>query len=264
MNTSSFFLLLLSLVLSISEAFEASCPPAKCGHGGFVIKFPFRLKTHQPLQCGDGDQGFDLFCRNNSTVIHFPSYGDLVVESISYDTMKLNLLDPKNCVHEVFLNLNLSLTPFHYYFVLKNYTYFNCSVSLGPSVAEIPCLSGSQHHVYTVESPVRVPDSCRIIKTVAIPFAYSSYLSDSSFGLGLTWELPEPVDSSFHSKAGWSHLAQKKVLMIGGIVLLAAAAVLMSVKILRAKIVDSHGEKENQFTEELIAAQHKSPMHQSC
>ncbi|XWS49693.1 hypothetical protein CRYUN_Cryun12cG0025100 [Craigia yunnanensis] len=265
MNTSIFFILLLSIVLSSTEAFEASFTPTKCGHGhgGLDIRFPFRLKTHQPRHCGD--QGFDLFCRNNSTMIHFPSYGDLVVKSISYNTRKLNLLDPKTCVHEVFLNLDLSLTPFHYYYVVKNYTYFNCSASLGPTVTKIPCLSGSQHHVYTVESPVPVPDSCRPIKTVAIPFAYSSYLSDSSFGLGLTWELPERDDSGFQSKTGWFQSAQKKVLMIGigGMLLLAAAAVLMismkmkemkKKKILYTNILDSHGDqKENQFIEELLA-----------
>ncbi|OMO52593.1 Protein kinase C-like, phorbol ester/diacylglycerol binding protein [Corchorus olitorius] len=201
MDSSVFFIILLSsLVLSIAEAFDANYPPLKCGHGALDISFPFRLKTHQPQHCGGDEQGFDLFCRDNSTMIHFPSYGDLVVKSISYDTRKLNLLDAKNCVHEVFLNLNLSLTPFHYYYVVKKYTYLNCSASLGPSVREIPCLSGSQHHVYTIESSAAMPDSCRPIKTVAIPFAYSSYLSDNSFGLGLTWEeLPERDNSGFHS-----------------------------------------------------------------
>ncbi|XVF10886.1 hypothetical protein REPUB_Repub07fG0222000 [Reevesia pubescens] len=263
MNTSVFFIL-LSLVLSSTEAFETSFPPAKCGHGDFDIRFPFRLKTtNQPQNCG-GDQGFDLFCRNNLTMIHFPSYGDLVVKSISYDTRRLNLLDPKNCVHEVFLNLNLSLTPFHYYYVVKNYTFFNCSASLGPSVREIPCLSGSQHHVYSVESPVSVsvpgPDSCRQIKTVAIPFAYSSYLSDSSFGLGLTWELPEPEDSGLPSKTGWFHLSPKKVLMIGGGMLLLASA---SAMLISMNILVSHGEKEKRFTEDLLAQQ-KYLKHQSC
>ncbi|XVE65142.1 hypothetical protein DITRI_Ditri07aG0157600 [Diplodiscus trichospermus] len=251
------------------EGFEASCRPAKCchGHGGLDIRFPFRLKTHQPQHCG-GDQGFDLFCRNNSTMIHLPSYGDLVVKSISYNTRKLNLLDPKTCVHEVFLNLNLSLTPFHYYYVVKNYTYFNCSAPLGPTVTEIPCLSGYQHHVYTVESPVPVPDSCRVIKTVAIPFAYSSYLSDSSFGLGLSWELPESKEYGFRSKTGWFQLAQKKELMIGiggGTVLLAGVAMLMiSMKKILYTSIDSHGDqKENQFQQELLA-RHKYPKHQTC
>lgn len=32
-----------------------------------------------------------------------------------------------------------------------------------------------------------VPNFCRVVKTVPIPFEYSPYLSDNSFGLGLTW-----------------------------------------------------------------------------
>ncbi|XVF52562.1 hypothetical protein PTKIN_Ptkin05aG0028400 [Pterospermum kingtungense] len=265
MNTSSsiFFTLLLSMFLSSGEAFEASCLPATCGHGhgGLDIRFPFRLKPHQPQHSGV-DQRFDLFCnnKNNSTMIHFPSYGDLVVKSISYNTRKLNLADPKTCVHEVFLNLNLSLTPFHYYYVVKNYTYFNCSAPLGTTVTEVPCLSGSQHHVYTSESPVPVSDSCRPIKTVAIPFAYSSYLSDNSFGLGLTWELSEPEDSGLQSKTGRFQLTQTKVLMrgIGGglVVLAAAATVMISIKkALYSNKVGSHGEE--------LLAQHKSMKHQS-
>lgn len=120
-------------------------------------------------------------------MIHFPTYGDLVVKSISYDTTRLSLLDPKNCVHEVFMNLNLSLTPFSYYHVLKEYKYINCSSKLVESFEQVPCLSGPEHHVYIVEPSFLVPSSCTCVKTVAIPFSYSRYLSDSSFGLGLTW-----------------------------------------------------------------------------
>ena len=100
---------------------------------------------------------------------------------------KLDLIDHKNCIHQVFLNLNLSLTPFRYYYALKEYSYLNCSVRLSPSFAEVPCLSGLGYHVYTVEPSLSVPDSCRVVKTIPIAFGYSPYLSDSSFGLGLTW-----------------------------------------------------------------------------
>ncbi|EYU19273.1 hypothetical protein ABFS82_01G100600 [Erythranthe guttata] len=132
--------------------------------------------------------GFNLFCRENRTMIHFPTYGDLVVKSISYETRRLGLLDPKNCVHEVFLNLNLSLTPFSYYYDLKQYKYINCSSKLVGSFEQVPCLSGTKHHVYVVESSFSsMPLSCSCVKTVEIPFSYSPYLSDSSFGLGLTW-----------------------------------------------------------------------------
>lgn len=142
--------------------------------------------------------GFELICRENAAAIHFPSHGDLVVKSIIYYPRKLNLIDPKNCVHEVFIDLNLSLTPFHYYYSVRNYTYLNCSAPVSYPFAEIPCLSGVGFHVYTVESSLPVPRSCKKIKTVGIPFSYSSYISDNMFGLGLTRDLP--VCEKFTSK----------------------------------------------------------------
>jgi hypothetical protein len=185
---SFLFLILFSSTLLSIEAFEDACPSIQCGHDTPNIQFPFQVKGLQ--NCGH--PGFELVCKDNTTFIPFPSYGELVVKSISYNAKKLNLLDPKNCVHEVFLNLNLSLTPFHYFYVVKNYTYLNCSSRLPPnSFNEVPCLSGSKYHVYTVEPSLAIPNSCRPVKTVAIPFQYSPYLSDNSFGLGLSWDMSD-------------------------------------------------------------------------
>lgn len=39
-----------------------------------------------------------------------------------------------------------------------------------------------------------VPESCKPIKTVDIPFKYSPYLADNSFGLRLTWGFLEDQD----------------------------------------------------------------------
>lgn len=150
-------------------------------------------------------------------MIHFPSYGNLIVKSISYETKKLDLIDPGNCVHGVFLNLNLSLSRFRYHYVVKNYTFLNCSARLPASFAEVPCLSGSTHHFYTVKysSAVPVPSSCRAVKTLAIPFEYSPYISDNSFGLGLTWDSPPCEEceakggkTSFLSRAQFLNIAQ--------------------------------------------------------
>lgn len=185
-------LILFSSTLLFTGASEPNCPMMQCGHGTPKIQFPFKVKglqhQHSVHPC------FELVCRDNTTIIHFPSYGDLVVKSISYDAKTLDLLDPKICVHEVFLNLDLSLTPFHYRYVVKNYTYLNCSSSLSSSFAEVPCLSGSGHHIYTVEPSLALPNSCSPVKTVAIPFQYSPYLADNSFGLGLSWDRPGSKD----------------------------------------------------------------------
>ncbi|KAG8374679.1 hypothetical protein BUALT_Bualt10G0021000 [Buddleja alternifolia] len=162
---------------------------------------------------------FNLFCTDNKTLmIHFPYYGDLVVKSIAYDTRSLDLLDPKNCVHEVFLNLNLSFTPFTYYYDLKEYRYINCSAKLDTAsdFVQVPCLSGSTHHVYVMESFSPVPVSCISVKTVAIPFSYSPYLSDNSFGLRLTWNDDDEEEENSGCKEKYF-----KVLGITGIILMA-------------------------------------------
>lgn len=186
METFIIFFVIFSLLTS-TFALNEDCKTTNCNPGGPNIQFPFQVKS-QEHQNSCSKPGFELDCENNSTIIHFPSFGNLVVKSISYETRKLDLLDPRSCVHGVFLNLNLSLTPFRYYYTVKDYTYLNCSARLSSnSFTEIPCLSGFGHHVYTVEPSLAFPFSCRAIKTIAIPFGYSSYLSDNSFGLGLTW-----------------------------------------------------------------------------
>ncbi|XP_016200610.1 putative RING-H2 finger protein ATL21B [Arachis ipaensis] len=225
-----FFILLLVLTFQTSTTkatYSSYHDSTKCSHGGPSIHYPFHIKGSLP--------GFELLCKENLTTIHFPSYGDLVVKSISYDTKKIQLLDPKNCVHGVFLNLNLSSTPFQYYHVLKNYTYLNCSTKLStPSFTEVPCLSAAGSHVYTVDPELHVPGSCNGFKTVAIPFEYSPYISDNSLGLALTWNLPhseERKDKAI-SKTTDSHTTRYTVLGLS-ICSLAVAIALMMISIIK-------------------------------
>lgn len=156
------------------------------------IRYPFWIQDEQP--CDYDRPGFELFFRQNKTFIHFPIYGDLIVKSIPWGARKLTLIDPKNCVHEVFLNLNLSLTPFNYYYVSKEHTHINYSSQLSTSFMQVPCLSGSNHRVYFIKSSFSPSVSCNSMKIVAIPFSYSPYLSDNCFGLSLTWNLTGDCD----------------------------------------------------------------------
>lgn len=176
------------LIISFTSTIQNAKAFPKCSDHGPQTRFPFYQNT---LHGGpETNPGFELRCaeETGSTVIRFPSHdGDLAVKSVSYDARKLDLTDPERCVHRVFLDLDLSLTPFRYYYRLKSYTYLNCSAEL-TSHDEIPCLSGHGRHVYTVEPHTEVPVSCEAIKTVGIPFGYSPYLDDDSFGLGLTWD----------------------------------------------------------------------------
>lgn len=201
-----FLLCVLSFQSSVLKVTHARFQATKCGDAGPDIHYPYQIKGQH--QHTDSLPGFELLCKDNLTTIHFPSYGDLEVKSISYDTKNIHLLDPKKCVHRVFLNLNLSLTPFHYFYVLKNYTYLNCSTALPPPFVEVPCLSAASYHVYTVDSALPVPGSCEGVKTVAIPFAYSPYLSDSILGLRLTWDMSETEDSKTINHTRGSHTSR--------------------------------------------------------
>ncbi|EEF30919.1 putative RING-H2 finger protein ATL21A [Ricinus communis] len=241
---SAIFLFLSTMFLSI-KGLEANCQTLKCADAAPDILFPFQESSQQQPHCGL--PGFELSCRVNTTMIHFPNYGKLVVKSISYDIRKLDLLDPKNCVHEVFLNLNLSVTPFQYYYTVKNYTYLNCSTQLSSSFAEIPCLSGFKHHVYTVESSLPViPVSCIPIKTVAIPFSFSPYLADNSFGLGLTWSLPQYEDSEIpDSSIKNSIIGDVSAEFLKVLLCILAVAMLVIIKMYQAKTLDVQIENEN-------------------
>ncbi|CAK9185011.1 unnamed protein product [Ilex paraguariensis] len=224
------FFICFSLIFH-TEAFNGNCPSVNCGHGTPDIRTPFYLQDQQSNSCAR--PGFNLVCRENQTIVQFQSYGDLVVKSISYDIKKMDLLDPKNCVHEVFLNLNLSSTPFKYYYDVKKYTYLNCSLRLSSSFLQVPCLSGSDYHVYVVDSSLPIPVSCKPVKTIAIPFAYSPYISDNSFGLGLTWD---SIDSG-DCKA-------KRVL--GITIFIVTVAILIRVKAYRFKKLEEEKQKKKE------------------
>lgn len=193
-----FFISFLSISPSTTASNLHSCPPLKCNKtSDLTIQYPFHIHNQQPQECGL--PAFGLNCNQNMTTLHFPSYGDLVVKSISYDAQRVDLLDPKNCVHEVFLNLNLSDTPFTYYYTLKEYKYLKCLAELPSPYLQVPCLSVSGFHFYIVETCMNVPTSCQHVNTVAIPFSYSPYLNDNSFGLRLTWKMTgsEEADRGF-------------------------------------------------------------------
>ena len=59
-----------------------------------------------------------------------------------------------------------------------------------------------------------VPVSCKLVKTVAIPFSYSLYLSDGSFGLGFTWDATGHED--FVVEGGYCGLWLTKIFGVGG------------------------------------------------
>lgn len=229
-----FFYVSVSLIISsVSE--PINCPAVKCGDGNPDIRYPFYCHGLQNQTCGH--PGFRLSCnhRRNRTVtqIQLPEYdsGELEVKSISYDDKELILLDPKSCVHRAFLDLDqfMNLTPFKYYYQTDNFTYLNCSEKVfDSSPEEVPCLSSSGRHVYVVTASSIVPSSCRAMKTVAIPFSYSHYISDDSFGLRFTWYNPDQV-----VLVGQHEIVVGKGKDLGGVVILIAGAIVVILSCLK-------------------------------
>ncbi|CAN1333761.1 Putative RING-H2 finger protein ATL21A [Linum perenne] len=194
MKPQFFTLFSFIFLTSTSPIFATSpltCPPVKCSPGGPDICYPFRETTHHAPHCGR--PGFDLTCKHNTTRITFDN-NSLLVKSIDYVDRRVDLLDPRRCVHGVFMELNLTGTRFEYSYRVKDFEYLNCSKRVG-GLDEVGCLSGEGSHVYTVEkssSRVMMPRQiCRVVKTVAIPFGYSPYLADDGFGLGLIWTVDD-------------------------------------------------------------------------
>ncbi|CAL1375918.1 unnamed protein product [Linum trigynum] len=235
---SPIFLLLFHFFIFFptSHSSQPTCPPLKCSPQSPEIHTPFHLTTHHPPGCGR--PGFTLSCKHNTTTITFPSHHlNLAVKSISYDENRIDLSDPRRCVHGVFLHLDLSLTPFQYAYVVKEFEYLNCSARLpAGSFDEVACLSGREHHVYTVEAGERssfevLPEFCRVVKSVRIPFGYSPYLADDEFGLGLTWETEcaEEVSKGFLANSLVGSALCDKLLKLG-ILCLVAVTLLLSLK----------------------------------
>ncbi|XP_019190868.1 PREDICTED: RING-H2 finger protein ATL22-like [Ipomoea nil] len=252
-----FFISFFSISPSTTTASNLhNCPPLKCNNTSsqdLTIQYPFHIQNQQPQECGL--PGFALNCNHNkTTTLHFPSYGDLVVKSISYDLQRVDLLDPKNCVHEVFLNLNLSQTPFTYYYTLKEYKYLKCLAQLPPPYLQVPCLSVSGFHFYIVETCMSVPISCQHVKTVAIPFSYSPYLNDNSFGLRLSWKMSGGgEEAAGHHGGMFIKIAAYQVLVVAMFILV-AMVVLYYVRTSKSKKLSSEEEMkmENNGDDEVV------------
>ncbi|CAH2070156.1 unnamed protein product [Thlaspi arvense] len=194
---------LLSLSLLIPTRTTATCTNAVCRRGDPIIRFPFRLKSHQSQSCAY-NKGFDLTCGANGvnrTTITLPFSGNFTVELIDYAAQEIWINDPNNCLPKRILTLNLSATPFSGVYS-RQFTFFNCPTSeylrfrpLNP----ITCLSDKNSTVFATASP-RVMNylssqSCRLMKTVEVPVRWPFYeqavsYSELSDNLWLTWRVP--------------------------------------------------------------------------
>ncbi|KAJ4822619.1 hypothetical protein Tsubulata_020950, partial [Turnera subulata] len=138
---------------------------------------------------------------SNQTVLELPYSGNFTVHAIDYATQEIWISDPKSCLPDRILSLNLSGSPFRglYY---QSFSFFNCSSNyMKYGLNPIACLSGSTYTVFATSSTKVINSlqndnsSCILFTTVAVPVDWPFYeqilSSDLSEDLRLTWDAPD-------------------------------------------------------------------------
>ncbi|KAM7465821.1 hypothetical protein LguiB_013383 [Lonicera macranthoides] len=143
-----YFLMLFLIITGCLgvEGTNDGCKITKCGENGQPIRFPFRLRPHQPKHCGY--PGFELSCNHmNQTVLELPVAVEVVVDKINYISQIIYVHDPHNCFPAQLPRLNLSPSPFNFLFY-DHIALFNCSPAERNSPTLVPCLSGPGYQIY--------------------------------------------------------------------------------------------------------------------
>lgn len=161
-----FLNILISTAISPSDC-RGPCP-ATCGVNETLIRDPFRLQN----QHHSGGQ-FELFCKQNKTILGLPNSIELHVTEIDYQTRRLLVSALDGCLDRQLLQLNLSSSPFYMpEETLRKSTYLNCSEDLADpnGYAYVPCLSGHGSRIYVVNSSrsmASLPPYCESLGTVS-------------------------------------------------------------------------------------------------
>ena len=199
MPTSQFLFLLLLLLrgqtVAVTEQADEKCMPTRCRNHGPTIRFPFRIKEHQPKHCGY--PGFDLSCTDQSKhpVLELPFSVNVSVNKINYTSQTIYVSKPQGCLPRLFPNLSL-ISPFQ--FTILNYyeefSFLNCSkYQLPPGEKsyygiQIACLGDPTHKVYAQYSSNSPQLPCRKMYDMTLPL---EMLYNRTFGiLPLNWTKP--------------------------------------------------------------------------
>ncbi|XP_057508088.1 rust resistance kinase Lr10-like [Actinidia eriantha] len=208
MPTSQFIFLLLILIqgqtMAVTEQADEKCMPTRCRNHGPTIRFPFRIKGHQPKHCGY--PGFDLSCTDQSKhpVLELPFSVNVSVNKINYQSQTIYVSKPRGCFPRLFPNLSL-IYPFQfaidydylfhiYRYNYRKFSFLNCSkYQLPPGETyyyriQIACLGDHTHKVYAYSSSDSPLVPCRKMYDMTLP---SSILDNRTFGmLPLNWTKP--------------------------------------------------------------------------
>lgn len=163
----TFLLTLISIVhLAVSQN---ECLTTRCGPTGPVIRFPFRLRDHQPEHCGY--PGFELSCTGSGSTefdLQFPVTAStdkimiplrtiVSVSDIDYKAQKIlaSKALARSCLPEKLTMLknssSASLFEVEALGYTQGYTLFNCSDTRGYG-QDITCLSSRSYRVIAFAS----------------------------------------------------------------------------------------------------------------
>lgn len=122
---------LLLLLLIKSGSFHDECEESSCGPYEPLVRFPFQLLkgTHDPCAYPE----FCLSCtEKKETTFMLPTTSGPIkfrVDYIGYESHRISLSDPENCLPMKFLKLNCSsCQPYRFYsYSESKIAFFNCS-----------------------------------------------------------------------------------------------------------------------------------------
>ncbi|KAK4418520.1 putative RING-H2 finger protein ATL21C [Sesamum alatum] len=119
------------------------CPTSYCSNNNSLpIQYPFKLQGQQPQNCSYTD----LRCSSQGiTILNLPYSGDFYVHLIDYESSRIQLYDPGNCLPKRLMTLNLSSSDHIVAFYHQNYTFYSCPSELIElsNLTSIDCLSNS-------------------------------------------------------------------------------------------------------------------------
>lgn len=197
-----FLSLLIILFPRLGSGQDECTTVSWCRENGPAIKFPFRLKNHQPESCGY--PGFELYCdKTNETFLELPLSVSLLVKKIDYKNQVIQVYDPVGCLIRQLLKLNLSATPFQFWDKDKDdFTMYNCSAPERDLNDRVPCLDVPGYNVYAIHSAFDIDYEsltfCPKIGDIAsVPFDIFDAKSGFHF---LSWSRPSCSYCEAHDK----------------------------------------------------------------
>ncbi|XP_022888724.1 rust resistance kinase Lr10-like [Olea europaea var. sylvestris] len=211
----SFIFLVLHVISGFAVSQDHECQPTRCGDSGPTIKFPFRLRDHQPEHCGY--PGFELSCTESNDTefelqfpvtastnnVMLPIFAKVWIWKIDYRAQLIYINDfmANYCPPGQPPSVNSSISLFkiaEVFGVEEGYTLFNCSSNLTASYPyPIKCLSRQKYQVLAIYSSYGIsslPQYSSCFKMYNVSYVpYSVFTGEHqkySFHMSLHWSKP--------------------------------------------------------------------------